>query len=131
MVKLTQAEIASMIHRKEERRRQMEEEQERRRVVACKKKKRDMKAVRQLVSKILHKGKDSAGESTVPRRKSLSSSSAVGASSANRQALSASSHNLSQVGGGRSQMMRALFGSGEQLQGLGNVGAIHQGWERP
>ena len=121
MVKLTQAEIASMIHRKEERRRDMLAELERRmQATQGKKKKKELekgkKAVKNLMNTIFHhkdsKAKSEVNESGVGasfgliRRKSGSNSMMTPSSylppmgmplsraPQRAQALSASSHNL-------------------------------------
>lgn len=122
MVKLTQAEIASMIHRKEERRKDMLAEMERRNNPNPSKKKRakdilatekGKKAVKNLMNTIFHKdsakhdkdrgsnSKQGHGIENGIRRKSMSSSMPLSKSPA-RSALSASSHNLSRFQGDRS-----------------------------
>ncbi|TRY78435.1 hypothetical protein TCAL_12221 [Tigriopus californicus] len=120
MVKLTQAEIASMIHRKEERRKDMLAEMERRNNhnnPSKKKRAKDIlatekgkKAVKNLMNTIFHKDsskhdkdRNSKGHGIENgiRRKSMSSSMPLSKSPA-RSALSASSHNLSRFPGDRS-----------------------------
>ena len=100
-VKLTQAEIASMIHRKEERRKDLLAEIERRKQIinSHKKKKKEFhkslefvnvtsgkgkKAVKNLMNQIFHKDKTSKVESTLKKKSA--------------KPLSASTHNLSETG---------------------------------
>jgi hypothetical protein len=145
MLKLTQAEIASMIHRKEERRKEMLLEVERRLQMAQhgnKKKKKELekgkKAVKNLMNAILHHGskesknssssKSGMNESTDAdglrtRRKSVSNSmmlmppppGAPLSKTPARQALSASSHNLGSSSNASPSTNGRLFGSRDQL----------------
>ncbi len=140
MVKLTQAEIAAMIHRREQRRREMQAEVDRRQQMLSqqgKKKKKELekgkKAVKNLMNTIFHHGsKDSKQKSPqhesngvlTTRRKSVSNSmttmlppfGAPLSRSPGKQALSASSHNLGSSPKATMGASGALFGSRDRVR---------------